>query len=346
MAKRDAADVWQRLLGPPTNRFRLSSPTRGIDRSLAELVHLTRARRHPSIMRFPMDADDRATASEYLIERAHQAAIDGWRPVAFEPEPLVDGALEWGVRGRARKGDRQAQSIYVYASARGAGKLPRYLRGSALPVITTPDCEIEDFLRHVGVEFEVVAAITDTREYKAIEASYGSRRAERSQVLLMHHVDEGLQVLAQRGASTRAMKAFCLHPLVQEDVVLAASYARLHELTDDPAVLALALEYRNIANATLSTCPIASASDIPLSPLAEVNEMLVADKLQNWKDFVLQHRATHPRNDALERYFALWHERLGITSADREHWFEALQITPAPISLRAVIPKPQTNNSE
>src|SRR5262249_22671122 len=152
------------------------------------------------------------------------------------------------VRGRARKGDREAQSIYVYASARGGGRLPRYLRGSTLPVITTPDCAIEDFLRHVGVEYEVVAAITDTREYKAVEASYGGARAERSDVLLMHHIDEGLQVLAHRGASVRAMKAFCLHPLVQQDAAIAAAYPRVHELTDDAAVLALALEYRNIAN--------------------------------------------------------------------------------------------------
>jgi hypothetical protein len=285
-------------------------------------------------MRFPMDADDRVTASQYLVERAHQAAIDGWRPVTLKPEPLVEGGLEWGVRGRVRKGDREAQSIYVYASARGGGRLPRYLRSSALPVITTPDCAIEAFLRHVGVRYEVVAVITDAREYKAIEAHYGARRAERSQVLLMHHIDEGLQVLAQRG-STRAMKAFCLHPLVQQDAALAAAYPSL-DVTDDPAVLALALEYRNIANATLSMRPIASAGDIPLSPLVEVNEMLVADKLQNWKDFVLHHRTTHPRTHALERYFAHWHERLGITSADREHWFEALQITPAPIPLRSV----------
>jgi hypothetical protein len=284
-------------------------------------------------MRFPMDADDRATASHYLVERAHQAAIDGWRPVSLEPEPLVDGGLEWGVRGQARNGDREAQSIYVYASARGDGRLPRYLRGSSVPVITTPDCAIEDFLRHVGVPFEVVARITDAREYKAIEASYGARRAERSQVPLMHHIDEGLQVLAHRGASTRAMKAFCLHPLVQQDAALSAAYPHLDELTDDPAVLALALEYRNIANATLSKRPIASALDIPLSPLAEVNEMLVADKVQNWKDFVLYHRGTHSHSDVLERYFALWHERVGITAGEREHWFEALQVTPTPIPL-------------
>ena len=267
-----------------------------------------------------MDADDRETAWWYLEERAYQAAIDGWRPASSEPEPLFDTSREWGVRGLMRRGDREAQSIYVYASARGAARLTGYLASSPLSVLTTPDCQIEGYLRHVGARYEVVATITDTREYKAIEALYSHRRAARSGVLLMHHIDEGLQVLTQRGASVLAMKAFCLHPIVQDDASLANAYPRIAELTDDPSVLALALEYRNIANATLSHRPIDGASDIPLSPLAEVNEMLVADKLQNWKDFILHHRSTHPRANILDRYFALWHERLGVT-AERERWF-------------------------
>jgi hypothetical protein len=273
-----------------------------------------------------MDADDRAAAWAYLEERALQAAIDGWRPASLEPEPLVDEAgREWGVRGRARLGDREVQSIYVYASARRTGHMRRYLEASSATVITTPSCELEDYLRHVGARFEVVAAITATHEYRAIEAAYGDRRAERSQIYLMHHIDEGLQILAARGASERARRAFCLHPLVQEDAALAASYPRIAELTDDPGVLALALEYRNIANATLSARPITSAADIALSPLGDVNDMLVADKLQNWKDFVLAHRGSHPRSDALERYFTLWHERLGVLG-ERDAWLARLQL--------------------
>jgi hypothetical protein len=283
-------------------------------------------------VRFEMDADDRAAAWRYLTERAHQAAIDGWRPLSREPEPLVDDGGEWGVRGRVRRGDREAHSIYVYASARGGGRLARYLARTPVAVVTTPDCHIEGFLRHAGATFEVVAAITATREYAAIADAYADRAAARSGVLLMHHIDEGLQVLAARGASARAMAAFCLHPLVQEDAALAVAYPRIASLTDDPAVLALVLEYRNVANATLSARPIAGPLDIPLSPLAEVTEMLVADKLQNWKDFVLYHRDTHPRRAELDRYFALWHERLGVT-AERARWFEALQITPSPVPL-------------
>ncbi len=247
-----------------------------------------------------MDADDRATAWGYLVERSHQTAIDGWQPLSHpdEPEPLVDAhGVEWGVCGRARhERDRViARSIYVYASQRGRGHLRRALApGDA--IVTTPDCQIEATLAHLGATVHVAARISETREYRAIDAHYGDRRAARSGVRMIRHIDEGLTVLAHRAAGERAMRAYCLHPLVQRDDDLAAAFPRLAKLTDDLAVLALALEYRNIANATLSTRTIASAADIPLSPLAEVTEMLVADKLQNWKDFVLHHRATHPRS--------------------------------------------------
>lgn len=152
------------------------------------------------------------------------------------------------------------------------------------------------------------------KEYAAIAVHYGERTARRSGVRLLAHIDEGLAILRDRGASERAQRAFCLHPLVQDDASLAASYPRIAELTDDPQVIVLVLEYRNIANAALSHRTYAGASDIALSPLAEVNEMLVADKLQNYKDFRRYHAGVHPRSAALDRYFRLWLERLGIES--------------------------------
>lgn len=151
-----------------------------------------------------------------------------------------------------------------------------------------------------------------TREYRAIAAHYGTRTAKRSGVPLIRHIDHGLAILRHLAASERARRAFCLHPLVQADADLAASFPRLAELTDDLQVLALALEYRHIANATLSTRAIANAADIPLSPLADVNAMLVADKVQNRADFLRHHRDTHPRAAELDRYFRLWLERLGV----------------------------------
>jgi hypothetical protein len=117
------------------------------------------------------------------------------------------------------------------------------------------------------------------------------------------------------GASQRAMRAYCLHPLVQADADLAAHYERLAEYTDDVQVAALALEYRNIANATLSMRPIASPDEIPLSPLREVSDMLIADKVQNRADFVRHHLGIHPRSEELDRYFRMWLERLGVDEA-------------------------------
>ena len=162
----------------------------------------------------------------------------------------------------------------------------------------------------------------DTREYAAIAAHYASRVARRSGVPLIRHIDEGLAILRALDATEHAARAFCLHPLVQADADLAANAHLLAAgaLTDDPYVLALVFEYRHIANATLSSRlsdgrPLASAGDIPLSPLADVNTMLIADKVQNRKDFIAHHRETHPRAAELDRYFALWLERLGVTEA-------------------------------
>jgi hypothetical protein len=158
-------------------------------------------------------------------------------------------------------------------------------------------------------------SIANSREYQAIATHYGERTAKRSGVRLMRHIDQGISILEAIGASERAMRAFCLHPLVQADDDLAASYPRIAELSDDPHVIVLALEYRHIANATLSTREIAGADDISLSPLAEVNQMLVADKVQNRSDFLAHHASTHPRAADLARYFECWLLRLGIDEA-------------------------------
>jgi GNAT superfamily N-acetyltransferase len=275
--------------------------------------------------RFDPDARDREGAARSLRERAVQARIDGFRADG-ELEPLVRDGVEWGLRGFARGPDgRRYQTVYVYAPHRGRGLASALLAGGDPPVVTTPDGDLERWLARRGVPFVVVARITATLEYRAIAAHYGARTARRSGVPLVHHIDEGLAILAGRGAGDRAMRAFCLHPLVQADDALAAAYPRLAELTADPQVLALALEYRHIANATLSHRPIAGPGDIPLSPLAEVNEMLVADKIQNRKDFLRHHRASHPRADALDRYFRLWLERLGVSEAEHERWSAALR---------------------
>lgn len=76
-------------------------------------------------------------------------------------------------------------------------------------------------------------------------------------------------MLAAIGGTRRAMAAFCVHPLAQDDA-------------------------------------------IEISALAEVNAMLIADKVQNRKDFEIHHAATHPNRAVLARYFRNGLRRLGV----------------------------------
>ena len=74
-----------------------------------------------------------------------------------------------------------------------------------------------------------------------------------------------------------------------------------------------------------------------MSPLAEVGDMLRADKVQNYKDFLLHHRDTHPRADALHRYFRQWLQRLSVGGDLFARWFASLQVgagkAPLPVAL-------------
>jgi hypothetical protein len=161
--------------------------------------------------------------------------------------------------------------------------------------------------------------IKDAIEYKLISAHYGERVAKRSSVPLMNHINEGLVVLDCINATDYAKRAFCLHPLLQADEDLKAKFYIVANACD-PNVIMLAMEYRNIANAFLSD-KMDAPYEIPvkLSPLWEVNDMLVADKVQNRKDFITYHKGTHERSGQLDLYFIKWLEALDISESVYEH---------------------------
>jgi hypothetical protein len=159
-----------------------------------------------------------------------------------------------------------------------------------------------------------IATVKRSPEYAAIQAHYGDRCARRSSVPLMNHIDEGLLILDALGADNSTMRAFAIHPLFQDDIDLLAN-AQVATCLDPRPVL-LTMEYRHVANAYLSKRVIASIEEIVLSPLHEVNCMLIADKVQNRKDFLAYHYDTHPRSKELDQYFKNWLERLGVSEAE------------------------------
>ena len=160
------------------------------------------------------------------------------------------------------------------------------------------------------------------REYALIKAHYGDKTAKRSGVPLINHIDEGLLILDYLDATDATKRAFCLHPLMQADedlaVFIESDYGHIDRL-----VLLLAMEYRNQANAWLSD-KVSKDGDQRIvcqgrpgtGPLTEVRDMLIADKVQNYKDFLKYHDDTHARSDELHAYFGRWLSVLNVNFLD------------------------------
>lgn len=165
--------------------------------------------------------------------------------------------------------------------------------------------------------------------YEDIKAFYGDRRAERSGVLLMQHIDDGLVVMEELGASILVQDAYCLHPMFQADDALLENLGEL--LCLDSGTLLRVLEYRNQANRWLSdkvrtvNGRIEQLGKPSPGPLLSVKKMLIADKVQNYKDFCTYHRSTHPRAEELTHYFGAWFEALGVTADDYERYSAAIE---------------------
>ncbi len=151
-------------------------------------------------------------------------------------------------------------------------------------------------------------------EYQIIKKYYGTQTNNRSGVKLINHIDEGLLILDKIEASNIAKRAYCLHPIVQSDESLFENY-NFDFTKVDSKVLIATIEYRSVANEYLSNKKIDSSSEIRLSPLKDVNDMLIADKIQNRKDFEAYHKQTHPRSVELDQYFKNWLQKLEVSES-------------------------------
>lgn len=268
------------------------------------------------IARLPHDAATFEEVRQYYDTRGRQLLHEGYLwsgEVAWAPG--FDGDV-YETAFQLRDGSQTFASYFALPHARGKGHL-RKLVALGKPIVTLPDCHIEDALRHVGATYKLAGALTESVEYKLIQADYGDQRAKRSRVFLMNHIDEGLAVIAAVGASEQAMRAFCLHPLLQNDVDLERNFenvsAEMTQVYDGAAVMALAMEYRSVANEYLAHCAMRQGG-IRLSPLKAVNDMLIGDKVQNRKDFERYHADTHDNRLRLAEYFAQWCEALGVAA--------------------------------
>lgn len=151
--------------------------------------------------------------------------------------------------------------------------------------------------------------------YTMISNWYGDRRATRSGVRLMNHIDEGLVLLTI--APTSVHIAFALHPLYQDPKDRATNIVSYLTLPKEIRVLI------DLYNNTMQSCSskgFAKGKLVDLTTLwdglykDEVLMMCLADKLQNQKDFYKYHWKVHPESDNLEAYFEHWITKLTKTN--------------------------------
>ncbi len=164
----------------------------------------------------------------------------------------------------------------------------------------------------------LIPLIKETPEYQAIYQFYdnGNEKATRSQVPKINHIDEGLVILAELGSDEIAMKAWCIHPLFQMDEDFDHAIDTSHDWTFDWKAVAITVEYRRCANAYLcrESTDDYTLGDLPDISNSDVHNMLIADKIQNKKDFMVYHYGTHDRSIQLHVYFNNWLSYLYVSA--------------------------------
>jgi hypothetical protein len=145
-------------------------------------------------------------------------------------------------------------------------------------------------------------------EYSLIKLFYSDKKAKRSGIPYINHINEGLELL--RRTDIAAQKAFCLHPIIQSDADFQQNHGILYKVPNiSREAIVYAMEYRHVANSFL---PRDTYTKMPVkASLLLVNEMLRADKIQNYSDFK-KNREKYINEVQLEVYFKEWFTVLGV----------------------------------
>ncbi|MBO1317716.1 hypothetical protein [Acanthopleuribacter pedis] len=128
----------------------------------------------------------------------------------------------------------------------------------------------------------------------------------------MNHIHEGLTLLTAMNASHIAHEAFCLHPIFQDNPKMDQ-----HQNLN-PRSVALAKAYAETANAFLLPRYMAGQAPQIAHIGTDLKHMLIADKIQNRKDFIQYHQNSHPQSSALSGYFDCWLHHLGVDQHTRQ----------------------------
>jgi hypothetical protein len=169
---------------------------------------------------------------------------------------------------------------------------------------------------------EFLTQIADKPFYKLIQQKYKGKVAQRSGVSYMNHIIEGAFILHHiYGMQEELIEAYCLHPVFQSNKLLFQLFAvgSTELAVISPRVIILGMEYRRVANNYTIKNKVRNPEDIEIGPLDDVHKMLVADKIQNKKDFMKHMYLKHERpayqkvSERSVEYFDSWLTRLSVS---------------------------------
>jgi len=251
----------------------------------------------------------------YFKNRAMQLRYSGYVADPNITSYIVEGKIVGAVCKFTSKTNKVWHSLYILFHHRKKGHYKRWIENNPDKwIITTPDCEIYGAVSDMTNRVYEALGFSDNPGYQAIKDYYGDQMAKRADVFYMQHIDEGLVVLDEIFSSWQAKTAFCIHPLCQNDIDLFINTSNCTMERFEKYTIMLAMEYRSVANNFLSPMEdhpgYKDHTKIKLSPLSEVNQMLVADKVQNYKNFIEHYKDIHPRSEQLTLYFEQWFKAL------------------------------------
>lgn len=157
---------------------------------------------------------------------------------------------------------------------------------------------------------------TKWHSFQQISRYYGATTTQRTKLPWINHIVEGVVLVQQLGGRIHAADAFCWHPLIQSDDTFLETLAemqRYYNLNTSGEVLVNTLGYRDAANRWLRGA-VSKDNQPKKHPLNDVNIMLMADKIQNRKDFEANEKLFSVEDaSSLHYYFDSWFTTLGIT---------------------------------
>jgi hypothetical protein len=172
------------------------------------------------------------------------------------------------------------------------------------------------------MKLDFLQQIANKPFYQLIQQKYKGKIAHRSGVSYMNHIQEGAFILQRiYGIDEELIEAYCLHPIFQSDKSLLELFldASSENFLISPRTIVLGMEYRRVASSYTIKNKIRDPKSIEIGPLDKVHKMLVADKIQNKKDFMKYMYLKRDRpsyQKASEhglQYFDSWLKRLSVS---------------------------------